>query len=482
MNRLAVTGWVVVSCAALVFALVSGNIVLGGALSLAPLAVLSLIIIFRSPTSGLFMTLAWAFIGLGIKRYLPADSGPASALGLGVDIFLLMSWISFFITNFHKPFNTAELKNGLMYWTLAWLIYNVFEILNPDAPTFIGWFYAGRGVAFYMFMTVPLALITIRTIQDANHFILVWFGLSLLGALWGMKQLYIGLDFGELQWLAEPGNRTTHLLFGKLRVFSFYSDSGQFGACMGHAGIVAAILGIQSTGKKRIILIVCSLLFIYGLLISGTRGAMAVPVGGALAFLLIRKNWRLVIIGVAIMALVFGTLKYTSVGSGIYEVQRMRTALDPNNPSLLVRVENQKRLFEYLKSHPFGGGVGSAGYWGLRFSPNSFLANLALDSWYVKIAAEQGFPGLMLFLAFIIFFLVQGYRRIQNTADPEVKGLMMALYAGVAGIALASYGNQVWGQMPTGLILYVSMAIIWNFSGKNISRTESPIDRNHPLV
>jgi len=212
------------------------------------------------------------------------------------------------------------------------------------------------------------------------------------------------------------------------------------------------------------------LIFFYGMMISGTRGAMAVPVVGAIAFLLLKKNWSLIIIGVSIMGLAFGTLKYTSVGSGIYEVQRMRTALDPNNPSLLVRVENQKKLFEYLKTRPFGGGVGSAGYWGLRFNPNSFLANLALDSWYVKIAAEQGFVGLVLFLGFVLYVLIEGYRRISQVNDVETKNILTALYAGIAGIAVASYGNQVWGQMPTGIILYISMAIMWTFSSPDFNR------------
>ncbi len=357
-----------------------------------------------------------------------------------------------------------------MLGTVLWFGYNVFEILNPQAPTLIGWFYAVRGVALYMILVVPLALLVIKEKKQIDRFITIWFGLSLLGVIWGIKQLYIGLDYGELNWLAEPGNRTTHLLFGKLRVFSFYSDSGQFGASMGYACIVALALAIQAHGKKRIILSILGLLFFYGLMISGTRGAIAVPVVGAIAFLLIKRNWRLLIIGFGVLALAFGMLKYTSVGSGIYEVQRMRTALDPNNPSLQIRVENQKKLFEYLKSHPFGGGVGSAGYWGLRFNPNSFLANLALDSWYVKIAAEQGFTGLALFVGFVLYVLIAGYLRISNVDDVEIKNVLTALFAGIAGIAVASYGNQVWGQMPTGIILYISMAIIWTFSSPDFNR------------
>lgn len=465
-------------CAMLIYSLSTGNWMLGIVIAIIPMMIISATVILQKPMLGLMITLTWSFVGLGIKRYLPADSGPASALGLGVDIFLVVSWLSFFIKNFNSKFDTSVFKNGLMIGTLIWLGYNVFEILNPEAPTFIGWFYAGRGVFLYMILTVPFALIVIREKKYIDQFILVWFGLSLLGVLWGMKQKYIGLDYGEKQWLSEPGNLSTHLLFGKLRVFSFYSDSGQFGASMGHASIVAIVLGIQSIGRKRILLFLAGLFFFFGMMISGTRGAIAVPLVGAIAFLLQKKNWSLLIIGTAVLALAFGALKYTSVGSGIYEVQRIRTALDPNNASLQVRVENQKKLFEYLKSHPLGGGVGSAGYWGLRFNPNSFLANLALDSWYVKIAAEQGFPGLVVFVGFVIYFLIRGYQRINQVNDEAMRNLLIALYSGIAGIAVASYGNQVWGQMPTGIILYISMAIIWTFSDPNFNRTEGGTHRN----
>ncbi len=481
MNKPGVILVVIILCAALTYTLATGNWMLGLVISILPAILFGAIYFLGNPMAGLYLTLVWAAVGLGVKRYLPADSGPASALGLGVDIFLVVAWLSFFLKNFYKDFNTSYLKNGLMIGTLIWFGYNVFEILNPQAPTFVGWFYAVRGVVLYMILVVPFALIVLRERKYVDRFILIWFGISLLGVLWGMKQLYVGLDFGELQWLSEPGNRSTHLLFGKLRVFSFYSDSGQFGASMGHAAIVAIVLGIQSVGRVKYIFVSIGVFFFYGMMISGTRGAMAVPLVGGVAFLFIKKNWTLLIVGTAVIGLAFGALKYTSVGSGIYEVQRMRTALDPNNASLQVRVENQKKLFEYLKSHPFGGGVGSAGYWGLRFNPNSFLANLALDSWYVKIAAEDGLPGLAVFVGFVIYFLVRGYLRISAMPDSELKNILIALYAGIAGIAVASYGNQVWGQMPTGIILYISMCIIWTFSDPNFNRTSQPIGRTGAL-
>lgn len=45
--------------------------------------------------------------------------------------------------------------------------------------------------------------------------------------------------------------------------------------------------------------------------------------------------------------------------------------------------------------------------------------------------------------------------------DPWIKAQMAALVSGLFGIMVASYGNAIFGQMPTVIILYVSMAYLF---------------------
>ena len=77
-------------------------------------------------------------------------------------------------------------------------------------------------------------------------------------------------------------------------------------------------------------------------------------------------------------------------------------------PSLMVRKEREKILEGYLSDKPLGGGIGSAGYWGKRFTPGTFLAELGTDGHYTRIWMETGVIGLYLYLLFlgsILFFL-----------------------------------------------------------------------------
>lgn len=448
----------ILASAVLVGSLIArGGLIVGLVLMALPLVAYFVYRIYDEPRLGLLFTIAAGFLGVGLRRYVPAPTG------LLVDALLALTLVVVLLRR-PEAWDWNRLKNGLFAVCLIWFLYNVFELFNPERPSITAWFYAVRGVALYLMLAAPLALLILDRRDDVDRVLRWWLILSVVGAFWGLKQLFVGLDGSEQAWLSVPGNQTTHLLFGKLRVFSFYSDTGQFGAAQGHAAVVAGVLALgPGSFRRRLLYALVAALSFYGLLISGTRGAMAVPLVGFVVFFILSKNWKVLLIGLAGIFLVFGLLKYTHVGHNIYEVRRMRSAVveGMDNPSFQVRLENQKRLKAYLQSRPFGGGVGSAGYWGLRFSPDTFLANLALDSWYVKIWAEQGPVGLYLYLAILAYLFIATLRRVVRIRDPMLRQQMMALYAGLAGIAAASYGNQVLGQVPTGILVYLSLALLF---------------------
>ena len=115
-----------------------------------------------------------------------------------------------------------------------------------------------------------------------------------------------------------------------------------------------------------------------------------------------------------------------------------------------------------MASRPIGGGIGSAGSWGQRFSPGTLLAETPTDSWYVRIWAENGVIGLWVHLSMIFTFVIGGsimIFRMKN--DKMLRQTAMALFAGFVGIAFASYGNQVLGQAPTGVVVFMSIAFVW---------------------
>jgi hypothetical protein len=50
---------------------------------------------------------------------------------------------------------------------------------------------------------------------------------------------------------------------------------------------------------------------------------------------------------------------------------------------------------------------------------------------------------------------------------------MIALFCGLSGILVASYSNQVFGQMPTGIIIYLSIVLLTERSHLHLVKSET---------
>lgn len=438
------------------YLMAKGGLIISVMLLILPLILILLNRIFNAPYFGFIIVFTANFFMLGIYRYIP---GP---LGLTIDGLLILTYLSLFFRSFNQPVNWSLAKSDLTLLAVIWFGYSVFQLVNPETVSRAAWFYAMRGVSLYMLLTIPLTFILLNREKDLSFILILWGVFSILGTMKGMMQLHIGLDPFEQRWLDE-GGAVTHLLFGKLRIFSFYTDAGQFGAAQGQAGVVFGILALNVKNMKlKIFYTLVALAGIYGMIISGTRGAVAVPIMGFALYFILVKNIKIMILGALLGISVFVFFKYTTIAQGNYQVRRMRSAFNLNEPSLQVRLENQRQLKTYLASRPFGGGLGSAGNWGKRFSPNTFLANTATDSWYVAIWAENGIVGLLLHLAILFYVLIKSsYILMFKVRNDWLKFRLIALVCGYFGIMVASYGNGVLGQMPTGIIIYMSMAFLF---------------------
>ncbi len=413
--------------------------------------------LFKNPRIGILTILILSFILVGLGRYIPGT------WGLAVDGLLIFMYIALFFKGFGVKIQWNKANSPLTVFSCVWMAYVVLQIANPEAVSSEAWFYAMRGYALYQWLLIPLVFILFNKPKDLNIFLLIWGMLSLLGTLKGMQQYFMGVDSFEQRWL-DGGGAETHVLFGKLRIFSFYSDAGQFGASQGHAAVVFGILAFYLKNNLRLksFFILVALAGLFGMIISGTRGALAVPAMGGIMFLILRKNIQILILGAILGIGIYVFFAHTTIGQNNAEIRRMRTAFDPNEASLQVRIDNQKRFASYLSTRPFGGGVGSAGNWGQRFSPHTFLANTATDSWYVAIWAETGIVGLCIHLSMLFFVLGTGIYNVMFKLNNEsIRIQITALTCGMAGIMAASYGNSVFGQFPTAFLIYISMVFMF---------------------
>lgn len=421
-----------------------------------PLVVLFVAAVLRFPAFGVYMAMVFAFFAAGLSLYVPA-----APWGLAIDGILALSLLGMLFHKFRSK-DWRYLNNDGMLWASVWFLYLLAQLFNPQSPGAVAWGYAVRGIGLYNVFVFALAFMYLRELVHLRIFLRLLLGLSVLGALWGFKQQFIGLDAAEKYWLFDLGHHDEHLLHGVLRVFSFYSDAGQFGASQAMIALMCGVLVLGPfSWPKRMQYAAVGLITLFGFLFSGTRGALAVPAMGVLVYLFMSKNFKLLLVGLIAMGTVFAVLKYTFVLQSYQPVARMRTALSPDDPSLQARLRNQVTFGNYLRTRPLGGGVGSAGYWGERFRPGSLLAETPTDSYFVKIWAETGIIGICLHFFMLGYFFGKGSYIVWHIRNPQLQYKVLALLSAFGGVLFASYGNQVYSQFPTGIIMAIALPLIF---------------------
>ncbi|MBT8238167.1 MAG: hypothetical protein KJN65_05945, partial [Croceitalea sp.] len=196
---------------------VSKGLVAGIGMIVLPIAVVYLGALFIKPKIGLITIFVLNFLILGLGRYVPMT------WGLLIDGLLFLIYLALFFKAFKIKIPWSRANSQLTLLVTIWFGYALFQAVNPEAVSFAAWFYAMRGLALYQWMIVPLLFIIYNDPKDLKLFLIIWGVMSLLGTLKGFQQVAFGVDPFEQRWL-DNGGSLTHVLFGKLRVFSFYSD------------------------------------------------------------------------------------------------------------------------------------------------------------------------------------------------------------------------------------------------------------------
>lgn len=433
---------------------------MGMAVAAIPLTAAFIFVFFtvyiRKIETGMWMLMFMSFATSLLTRYVP---GPP--YGLTIDIFLVLTLLIYFFKSW-RGFNYLAAKNDQTLIWAIWMAFTVIEIANPLAASKEAWFYAMRGLSLYPLLMIPLAFILFKKqkhMEQIMIFIVIW---GVIGAIWGWKQIFIGVSGAEQRWL-DQGASSTHILFGKLRAFGYSSDAAQYGAMLAHIGFLAGIWAYAEDKLiKRILYGLAALLCFYGMILSGSRGPLVIPAAGGIVFLFFSKRFKLFFTGMTFGFLIFSFLKFTTIGNANSQIARMRTALNPSeDASFLVRKEREKVLKVYMADKPLGGGIGSAGFWGKRFTPGTFLAELGTDGHYTRIWMECGWVGLYLYIGLFIWVTVSCSKHAWKVKDDVLRFKIAGLLGSWVGLAVASYTNGLITQVPTGPIVYLSIVFIY---------------------
>lgn len=422
---------------------------------LLPFIIGFLILVFLNPRIGLVTFVVYSFCMPFFIKHIDGVK-----FGLGIDTILILTWLGV-IFNRGNKYRFRHLNTDLLWLAVVWFIITVLQIFNPERPNIVGWLQEMRSATLYWVLVIPLAILIFNKKSDLSFFLDLIITLSVIGAIYGVKQLLTGPDDGEIRWL-ETGAKQTHIIFGKLRIFSFYAEAAQFGASQAQLAIMCIILGFGPHKKlRKILYLIIAFLLLYGMIISGTRSALAGIFGGGAVFLILSRQTKIIVIGSLVGLACFSFLKFTAIGEGNVDIRRLRTSVDLNDPSYLVRLQNQSLLRDALTSKPFGTGVGTTGEWGKTYNQHIPTSTIPPDSLFVKVWVMYGVTGLIIWLGIMLYILGKSAGIIWNTRDPVLRNHLSALCAGFGGMLLISYGNEIMNALPSSIIVYISWALIW---------------------
>lgn len=428
------------------------------------------------PRFGISVLILASFFINYVSEVLPEEVPIGTLLDAITYLLILGFFIKQKIENDYSYF-----KNPISKIILIWLGYNLFQAINPAASSVLAWIYTVRTVGFIMLMYFVFVY-HIRSITFIKFLLKFWLALDLVAAISAFQQENFGFLPFEKKWLFSDPLRVSLLFIeGHMRKFGIFSDPVTFSYNMviGSLLCIALIMG-GITLRKKIILGGMATFFLMVMLYSGTRAAY-VLLPASLAILAVLNFNKKVLFFTLTAGFMLAVLIVMPTSNPL--IKRFQTAFNPSDdPSYNVRAENQKRIKPFILSHPFGGGLGSVGVWGRRFSPNSMLAKFPPDSGYVRVAVEMGWVGLILFCTLFFIVLYNGINYFYRIKNPQLKNYCMAMVLVIFAFNVGNFPQQAIVQYPSNIIFYLAIAIIVACMRLDIMEQKELLTKEKPLT
>ncbi|ANQ52088.1 O-antigen ligase domain-containing protein [Flammeovirga sp. MY04] len=393
------------------------------------------------------------FIGIPLKMNIPAP------IGLGFDFAIMFTILGHLYKCGEMKDYASTFKVPMMYPIAGWICWNIIQVANPSAASRVAWFFVMRPYVLYPLLYF-IVYYYFKTIDDLKSLIFFMFGCCYFSGLWGVIQNINGYFPFEMAWVFA--NDAKHLVYisGRWRVFGTLASPAHFGMLMAIIIVMGVFLLPLYNMRKKIFIIIGTIICLPALVWSGTRSGIALVVVIVAIVVALWGNTKVYMAG-AVFAVFFIILINTPTDN--YHIQRIQsTFAGSKDTSYKEREENRHAMYPWIFAHPLGGGLGSTGVWGVRFSPGTMLANFAPDSGHLRVMVEAGWLGLIvystIFISFIYYFLTQTqFWRLDNT---ELKVLLLSLYATLASIIVVEQAQDVNGILPFNILMWIWIAML----------------------
>lgn len=443
------------------------------ALGALPLSIVLAFIILRYYHRIFYLLFASHFIALIISSYMDFRLGIITLISNIIVVFLLI------IITFYRSESWKDGYNGMLLLYVIWGVYCVTELFNPNNVQ-EAWNLAITYYFVYPAICAILVPLTIRKTNNIVYLLVLWSVFIIFAGIRGYIQKNYGFNAIELYFLFEQGGASTHIIWSGIRYFSYFTDAANFGVHMAMGILVfsISIFSVKNIFLKAYFLFVIAVA-IYGMGISGTRSAIAIPLGGLFFYIFLSRNWRGFFTSILALLALFLFFRLTTIGNSNEYIRKMRSAFTPSqDASYNVRVINREKIKVYMENKPFGYGLG-LGAKAERFKPKELMP-LPSDSWLVNVWTDTGIVGLVLYvLLHCILFAWCSWILMFKVSNKRLRNLVTAWLCANAGFYFSAYTNDVM-QYPNMIVVFTGFALC--FAAPIIEKQEKFLEQEQQEV
>jgi putative inorganic carbon (HCO3(-)) transporter len=379
-------------------------------------------------------------------------------MGVVLDALAALAFIAIFFDKAEHDWKLVKAPITVLYTIIV--VYQMLQVFNPNAMSFVGWAVALRGNTSFLLFFVFFHMFA--DFNQVKKFTYLWLGLAAAVAIYGIFQEVIGLTEFEKKWVYQSEGRVQLLfIWGHMRKFSFLSDPSAFGLFTGFSGLGCLVLAVGPYNALQRIAAggLAGLCFI-SMSFSGTRTAIVMVAFGVAFYIMLTIQTRTTIIFTIITVLGAGALLFGPFyGSTL---NRIRSTFNmEGDASMNVRDKKRIRLQTYVRAHPFGGGLNTTGTNGLKYSPGHPLAEgWDPDSGYLLIGLELGWIGLIIGLSFFFAVVTKGINNYFALDDPLLKNVTLAYIVPFMALSVAHFAQDAVFQKPVYLVVTATYALM----------------------
>ena len=334
--------------------------------------------------------------------------------------------------------------NGILFFHMAFTYFQLwhgssFLGLPPPAalsdPRFQVW-------KNYIILPI-LFFVTVNVFKDKKW--MRWLVILLI-----LATLVMGLYFfKDYRWISKDTFRDNKRGVGTFK----YLGPNEWGAFHTHFLFIALGIFFVDTSLKIWAVPVGLMIFssIYSVLFSYSRGAyLAVPFGLAI-FGLLRRKFIIIVIMV-LLFLSWRALVPPAVIERIEGTHDEQGQLDPASQKRLDLWDQAMAMF--YKNPVSGVGFNTMPYVGLH------LGFADTHNLYIKILAEQGVIGFIIFFVILVMAFKQGWKLYNNSEDNFFKGLGLGFSLCVLSMVITNFFGDRWTYLQVNGYFWIFLGIV----------------------